>query len=123
MTTISTNFPTQILHTSYMEKNGFTWRKRYSGTTLSISLLTHDYQVGRSRAASITIKFLECQPIGMVPNELQQHLKHYRDFLIREEKIDACRKMFNPTVTTPQEELLPSVASFEAVKHSFEEAK
>lgn len=126
MTTNSTDIPTRFLHTSYTQKNGFTWRKRYSGTTISISLLTHDYELGMGRASSLTIKFLECQPVGMACTAMHKHLKNYRDHLIREERIKACRNEY-PASTTKEVVLTsrivkqPSVPTTE--KHSFEDAK
>lgn len=84
---------TQIAHTSYTDKKGFFWRKRYVGEVLSVSLRTKEESVARARAAAITIRFMELETMLVPSTAIKEALVAYRDSMLRHEKLALLQAM------------------------------
>ncbi len=130
---------TKIEHTSYTEKNGYTWRKRFAGTTMSIALLTRDHNTAVRRSTLLTMKFMEYTAnFEFSASAMAETLKKYRDTMANADKMNQLRATLaatgydlnNPTMPIPVAAQVSAVAlhvAEEAVKanpkHGFEEAK
>lgn len=119
---------TKITHTSYTQKDGYIWRKRTDGGTISISLQTRNDSEAISRAALMSIRFIELSAIQTPYDHLKTALKSYRDNLITQSQLEALRAIV-ANASTQQSNLSPvaasvALASSSAVSgHSLESVK
>lgn len=130
---------TRITDCSYTHKNGYTWRKRFKKSTLSIALRTHDHNEGLKNATLMTMKFMEYTLTKTATiYGLKLVLTDYRDRIVAASKMAALQATLidnNVDVTNPVY-AIPAVAQVAAVelakaqaavaanpRHTMEEAK
>ena len=127
---------TKITDCSYTSKNGYTWRKRFKNSTLSIALRTHDHNEGLKNATLMTMKFMEYTLTKTATIEnLKILMVSYRDSLVTSSKMAALQATLinlNVDVTNPVY-AIPAVAQVAAVElktaqaavpfHTLKEAK
>ncbi|MGR7445043.1 phage integrase SAM-like domain-containing protein [Klebsiella aerogenes] len=128
----------KIEHTSYTAKNGYTWRKRYVGSTMSIALLTKDHNTAVRRSTLLTMKFIEYAAHEWGFAAMAETLKKYRDTMTTADKMNQLRATLaatgydlnNPAMPIPAVAQVSAVALHVAeqaqaanTKHGFEEAK
>lgn len=128
----------KIEHTSYTAKNGYTWRKRYAGSTMSIALLTKDHNTAVRRSTLLTMKFIEYAAHEWGFAAMAETLKKYRDTMTTADKMNQLRATLaatgydlnNPAMPIPAVAQVSAVALHVAeqaqaanTKHGFEEAK
>ncbi|HCK0320601.1 TPA: hypothetical protein NQG77_000223 [Salmonella enterica subsp. enterica serovar Infantis] len=130
---------TKISNCSYTDKNGYTWRKRYKNSTLSIMLKTRDHNEALKCATLMTMKFLEYSMTpGIDAKSIAILLKNYRDTIVTSSKMAALQATLtrlNVDIANPVL-AIPAVAQVAAVelkqaqdavaanpRHTFEEAK
>lgn len=93
---------TKIEHTSYTEKAGYVWRKRFASKTLSIALQTSEYGEALPRAAAMSIRFIELSSAGVPFEAMHLTMKAFRDEHVKQFKLarfSAIRDGLNATST------------------------
>lgn len=93
---------TKIEHTSYTEKAGYVWRKRFSSKTLSIALQTSDHAEALPRAAAMSMRFIELETSSIPFDAMSLTMKAFRDELVKQWKLarfSAIRDGINATST------------------------
>lgn len=78
---------TKVIHTSYTDKAGYVWRKRYAANTISIALQTNKPELAKTRSAQLTIRFMQLEQLDVPFESMRETLKGFRDKLIRGEKL------------------------------------
>ncbi|MGK3224017.1 hypothetical protein ACCW94_02855 [Enterobacter soli] len=73
---------TQVIHTSYTEKAGYVWRKRYASNTLSVALHTKSPAEATRRSASLSIRFMQLETLAVPFVAMREAIKAYRDELM-----------------------------------------
>ncbi|HCT9982770.1 TPA: tyrosine-type recombinase/integrase [Enterobacter hormaechei] len=91
----------KIEHTSYTEKNGFVWRKRYQKSMLSVSIRTKEPVEAIQRSARMTLRFLELEKVQISRDEMQSALTRFRDDMIRNRKIEALSALLSDSNSVP----------------------
>lgn len=133
---------TQVEHTSYTDKAGYIWRKRFGKNTLSIALQTKEVGEASRRSASMTMRFMQLELLNIEFGAIREALKLYRDEIIKHEKLARLQALVSGTASqealqgtiSPQATQSPNVSDkiaqivlqeeLEQVQgHSFEEAK
>lgn len=90
---------TQVEHTSYTDKAGYVWRKRYIKNTLSIALQTKEHGEAFSRSSAMTLRFMELEILEIPFDAMRDTLKAYRDKLIRSEKLIRLQALVSGTAS------------------------
>ncbi|WP_243806760.1 tyrosine-type recombinase/integrase [Klebsiella sp. HSTU-Sny5] len=103
--------PSKIKHTSYTEKNGYVWRKRTTGGSLSISLQTRDENEAIFRANALTLRFLSVEASALPFETVHSFLKAYRDEVVRNRKIAALTKVVSSATNSQFPNVVNGLAS------------
>lgn len=88
---------TKIMHTSYTEKAGYVWRKRYTSSTLSIALQSKEAAEAAKRSAMMSIRFIELERLGLPFDAMHITMKNYRDEMVRNEKLSVLTSILSGT--------------------------
>lgn len=78
---------TPVIHTSYTEKAGYVWRKRYASNTLSVALHTKAPAEATRRSSLLTIRFMQLETLDVPFVAMRDAIKAYRNELMKGEKL------------------------------------
>lgn len=130
---------TKLAHTSYTDKKGYIWRKRYLTKTIDIHLKTHDTAIASVREATLSLRFLELKAANASYEHAKTSLVQVRDLLDREYQLKQLQSRLGfstapvsvlnivPTESMTTEQKIDLSRAQEAekaiTKHTFEEAR